>query len=122
MRSRATAPSRLNARGPGRPRGSGRRPDPAMAIRNSGQHYGLVAMVLHWLMALLLIVLIALGLYMVSLPDAGFDKRKITLILVHKELGVAALLLVALRLAWRVGNLLPALVADLPEWQKVTAR
>jgi hypothetical protein len=31
---------------------------------------------------------------MVQLPDIGFDARKVTLILVHKEIGVAALLLV----------------------------
>jgi cytochrome b561 len=91
-------------------------------IANTGQRYGLVAIVFHWLMALLLVALVVLGLYMASLPDVGFDTRKITLILVHKELGVAALMLVALRLAWRIGNVLPALVAGLPEWQKVTAR
>ena len=91
-------------------------------ITNSDQRYGLVAIVLHWLMALLLITLLVLGLYMVELPDAGYDTRKIELILYHKELGIAAALLVALRLAWRIGNVLPALVARLPEWQKVTAR
>jgi cytochrome b561 len=73
-------------------------------------------------MALLLVTLVVLGLYMVSLPDVGFNTRKIMLILYHKELGVAALLLVALRLVWRIGNVLPSLVARLPDWQKVTAR
>jgi cytochrome b561 len=91
-------------------------------LANTSQRYGAVAIVLHWLMALLLIALIVLGLYMVSLPDAGFDKKKITLILLHKEYGMLALVLVALRLAWRVGNVLPALVANLPDWQKVAAR
>jgi cytochrome b561 len=73
-------------------------------------------------MAIVLIPLVVLGLYMVSLPDAGFDTRKITLILYHKELGILALTLAVLRLAWRVGHVLPALVETLPEWQKVTAR
>jgi cytochrome b561 len=41
----------------------------------------------HWLLAALLMGLIALGLYMVGLPDAGFDTKKIKLILYHKELG-----------------------------------
>jgi len=91
-------------------------------IRNSGRRYGLVAIALHWLMALLLVALVVLGLYMVSLPDVGFDTRKIKLILVYKQLGVAALMLVALRLAWRIGNVLPALVASLPDWQKISAR
>ena len=77
---------------------------------------------LHWLMAIVLSLLIVVGLYMVSLPDVGFDTKKIGLILYHKQLGVAALVLALLRLAWRVGNALPRLVETLPDWQKVIAR
>ncbi len=95
---------------------------PSTRLRNTQQHYGAVAIGLHWLMAALLIALLALGLYMVSLPDVGFDTRKIALILFHKQLGLLALALAALRLAWRVGNALPSLVETLPDWQKVTAR
>ncbi len=91
-------------------------------LANTAERYGVVAIALHWLMAALLITLIGLGLYMVSLPDAGFDKIKVTLILFHKEYGMLALALAALRLAWRVGNILPALVERLPDWQKVAAR
>jgi cytochrome b561 len=89
---------------------------------NTTQRYGIVAILLHWIMAVLLIALIALGLYMVSLPDAGFDRKKITLILFHKEYGILALALGTMRLGWRVGNVLPALVEHLPDWQKVIAR
>jgi len=91
-------------------------------LQNSGERYGTVAMMLHWLMALLLSALVALGLYMTRLPDVGFDTWKIRLILYHKELGIVALMLVALRLVWRVGNALPRLVENLPDWQKVIAR
>ncbi len=91
-------------------------------LANTAERYGLVAIVLHWVMAALILTLVTLGLYMVSLPDAGFDKTKVTLIIFHKEYGILALALAALRLAWRVGNLLPALVEHLPDWQKVAAR
>ncbi len=91
-------------------------------FKNTQQGYGIVAIVLHWGMAALMIVLVAMGLYMVSLPDAGFDTRKITLILYHKELGVLALALAIARLCWRLGNVLPRLVDRLPDWQKVAAR
>jgi len=84
--------------------------------------YGATAIALHWLMAIVLIALLVLGLYMVSLPDVGFDTRKIFLILYHKQLGILALTLAVLRLAWRFGHALPALVETLPEWQKVIAR
>jgi len=79
-------------------------------------------MALHWLMALLLSALVAFGLYMTRLPDVGFDTWKIRLILYHKQLGIVALTLVALRLLWRLGNTLPHLVESLPDWQKVAAR
>jgi cytochrome b561 len=93
-----------------------------MSMFNTHERYGAVAIALHWVMALMLVVLIGMGLYMVGLPDAGFDKVKITLILYHKELGLAALLVATVRLAWRMSNQLPALVDTLPYWQKVTAR
>jgi cytochrome b561 len=84
--------------------------------------YDAIAIALHWLMAIVLIALVLLGLYMAGLPDVGFDTRKIFLILSHKQLGIVALTLAVLRLAWRVGHALPASVATLPEWQKVIAR
>jgi cytochrome b561 len=91
-------------------------------LQNSVRRYGAVAMTLHWLMALLLLGLVLLGLYMVGLPDAGFDKKKVMLVLYHKELGILALLLVVPRLLWRAINPLPRLVEALPDWQKVVAR
>jgi cytochrome b561 len=84
--------------------------------------YGAVAIAFHWLMAIVLVALLGSGLYMVSLPDVGFDTWKIVLILYHKELGIVALALALLRLAWRAGHALPALVDTLPDWQQVTAR
>jgi cytochrome b561 len=91
-------------------------------LGNTLERYGAVAIMLHWLMGIVLVALIVLGLYMVSLPDVGFDTKKIGLILYHKELGLVALALALLRLAWRVGNALPQLVDNLPDWQKVSAR
>jgi cytochrome b561 len=73
-------------------------------------------------MALLVIGLAALGLYMVTLPDVGFNTKKITLVLYHKEFGVLAILLFATRLSWRVTQILPRLVENMPDWQKIAAR
>jgi cytochrome b561 len=91
-------------------------------LQNSERRYGAVAIALHWLMALLLTALVALGLYMTHLPDVGFDIWKIKLILYHKQLGILALMLVTLRLLWRLSNVLPNLVETIPDWQKVLAR
>lgn len=92
-----------------------------MRLANTERHYGAAAIALHWLMAALLITLVVLGIYMVRLPDVGFDTKKIVLILIHKEVGTLALALVGARLAWRQLNPLPRLAETLPEWQKVAA-
>jgi Prokaryotic cytochrome b561 len=79
-------------------------------IENTEDRYGAIAILLHWSMALLVIGLAALGLYMVTLPDVGFNTKKVTLVLYHKEFGVLVLVLPATRLAWRVTHILPRLV------------
>src|SRR4051812_30039604 len=89
---------------------------------NSRLRYGMVAIALHWGMAVLIVALVLMGLYMVRLPDVGFDTEKITLILVHKALGMLALALALARLAWRLRGALPRLVDALPDWQQVSAR
>jgi cytochrome b561 len=91
------------------------------AIENTRERYGTVAVSFHWLVALLVVVLLALGLYMARLPDAGFDKKKIVLIIYHKEYGVLVLLLVLARIAWRWRGPLPYLETA-PDWQKLAAR
>ena len=92
------------------------------SIENTKGRYGAIAILLHWTMALLVIGLAALGLYMVTLPDVGFNTKKITLVIYHKELGLLALVLLVARLAWRLTQVLPDLVEHLPDWQKLAAR
>src|ERR1700730_8527769 len=92
------------------------------SIGNTEDHFGAVAILLHWSMAFLVIGLAALGLYMVTLPDIGFNTRKVMLVLYHKEFGLLVLVLLATRLAWRVTHILPRLVEHLPDWQKIAAR
>ncbi len=91
-------------------------------IANTEDRFGAVAILLHWSMAILIIGLAALGLYMVTLPDVGFDTKKIVLILYHKEIGLSVLVLLPVRLAWRLTQILPQLVAHLPAWQQIAAR
>jgi len=91
-------------------------------LENTEDRYGAIAILFHWSMALLVIGLAALGLYMVTLPDVGFNTQKIMLIIYHKELGVLAFVLLATRLTWRVTHILPQLVAHLPDWQQIAAR
>jgi len=88
-----------------------------MRIKNSENHYGLIAITLHWMMAILLIALLALGLYMVGLP-IGLEKLKFYGW--HKEYGILALILVIIRIVWRFANITPQL--SLPLLEKLAAR
>lgn len=98
------------------------RKDRTMAqVANTERRYGCIAIGLHWLMAVLITTLVVLGIYMVRLPDVGFDTTKITLILLHKEIGLVVLALAGVRLGWRQVNPLPMLIASVPEWQQVAA-
>ncbi len=79
-----------------------------MQIKNSHLRYGVVAITLHWVMAVLVIGMIILGLYMVTLP---ISLQKLKWYGRHKEFGVMILMLVTLRLGWRFGNIVPSLPA-----------
>lgn len=88
-----------------------------MQIKNSKDHFGIIAIILHWVMAILLIGLLALGLYMVNLP-ISFEKLK--LYGWHKEYGILAFVLVLIRIIWRFANTTPQL--SLPLLEKIAAR
>lgn len=88
-----------------------------MRITNTEDRYGVLAIFLHWLMAIILIGLLALGLYMVDIP-IGIEKLK--LYGWHKEYGLLALALVIVRLVWRLVTITPSL--QLPLWEIIAAR
>lgn len=88
-----------------------------MPIQNSEAHYGVMAIILHWVMAILLIGLLIFGLYMVGLP---ISLAKLKLYGWHKEYGILALMLVLLRVLWRLSNITPRL--DLSFLEKFAAR
>lgn len=89
-----------------------------MQFKNSENRYGNIAILLHWLMAILIIFLIILGLYMVRLP---ISLQKLKLFGWHKEYGLLALFLVCLRLGWRWLNVVPKLPDHIAWLQKLAA-
>lgn len=88
-----------------------------MRIKNSKDHFGVVAIFLHWLIALLIIGLLILGLYMVELP---ISLEKLKFYGWHKEYGLLVLGLAIIRLGWRLMNTTPEL--ELPLLEKLAAR
>lgn len=81
-------------------------------------HYTPMAKALHWLMALLLFGLLALGFYMQDLP---LSPQKLQLYSWHKWAGVTVFLLVIFRLAWRITHRPPALPDHMPKVMQFAA-
>ena len=84
-----------------------------------GQRYAGLLIALHWLIALGIVGLLALGLYMVGLPK-GLPV-KATLINLHKSVGLTVFLLVLLRIVARLVLHRPPL-PPMPPWQRAAAR
>jgi cytochrome b561 len=88
-----------------------------MQIKNSNDHYGMIAMILHWAMAILLIALLILGLRMTGLP---ISLEKLKFYGWHKEYGILALILFIIRIIWRFMDITPSL--SLPLMEIIAAR
>ena len=70
---------------------------------------------LHWLTAILVFGLLALGLWMVELP---FGLPKLQAYAWHKWIGLSVLVLTIARLAWRWHARPPALPATVTAWER----
>lgn len=80
-----------------------------------GQRYTGVARVLHWAIALLIIMNIALGLLHDELPHT------LPVIPLHKAIGITVLALTLLRIVWRLGHRVPPLPETMPAWERASA-
>ena len=76
--------------------------------------YGRPAIVLHWTLALLLTLTVALGWYMMSIEDAPGSEWYFDL---HKSIGIVIALLVAARVAWQLAHRPEPLPGGVPAWQ-----
>ncbi|HEX3404676.1 MAG TPA: cytochrome b/b6 domain-containing protein, partial [Acetobacteraceae bacterium] len=72
---------------------------------------------LHWLMAVCIFAMLFIGVGMVSTVMPKY----LTLVSIHKPLGIAILVLALIRLAVRLRYGAPSLPADLPEPMKLAA-
>jgi len=85
--------------------------------------YDRVAIILHWLMAILLIGMLLLGEDMMEIEkEIGEDHGEggIGLINLHVNIGIAILVLTVLRIVWRIANPPPALPDTVKPWEKKT--
>lgn len=81
--------------------------------------YTNLAVLLHWLIALLIISGFALGVTMVDIP--GITPTKLKYFSWHKWIGVTVLGLAGVRLLWRLTHAAPAYPDSMRGWEKAAA-
>ncbi len=86
-----------------------------MSLKNSAERWGPVSQAFHWLIVLLILCLAIVGLTMDELPKTPKYFWVYTL---HKSTGITVLVLVLLRLGWRLYAGTPAPVPGTPRWQE----
>jgi len=88
-----------------------------MKWRNTSENFGAMSKIFHWILAVLIIAMFALGFYMTSLfpPD-------LSLYSLHKSFGILVLILVVLRAIWSLSNVAPKLLSVKKSWEKLVAR
>ena len=80
--------------------------------------YGVVARILHWTIAILILCAVALGLTTASLNSGPTQDL---LFAIHKSVGLSILLFMCLRALWRATHPAPGLPAAMPAWQRWAA-
>jgi cytochrome b561 len=77
--------------------------------KNEANRYGRVSQLLHWLIAVCILFMLGLGLLLGTIPGTW----KASAIAIHESTGVMILLLVLLRVCWRLIALHPRLPDDI---------
>lgn len=85
--------------------------------------YALPRRVVHWAIAVCVVVLVPVGLWMVARGEANlWDQLTNTLYGIHKATGFSVLLLMALRIVFKLRSADPAWPADFPRARRIAAK
>ena len=80
--------------------------------------YGVIVRLFHVVLAFMIIGQLSVGIYMVGLPN----NMKAGIYADHKMYGFMVMVIVILRMSWRLMNTLPSLPETTLKWQQVAAR
>ncbi len=89
-----------------------------MSVKNTVYSYGSVAKLLHWLIALTIFFMLAVGFVMTDMKPSP-DMFK--LYNIHKSTGMILLALVCVRVAWKAVNIQPVLPPSIPKFERILA-
>jgi cytochrome b561 len=87
---------------------------------NTTDRFGLVAIILHWVIALTIFGLFGVGWYMIDLTY--YDELKYTMPSIHKSAGMLLILVFLISLLWKLINLTPKPVGDSSRFEIIASR
>ena len=90
-----------------------------MHLRNSLTEYGMISKVLHWLSAIILLIQIPLGFYLV---DIDFGEQRISIENIHVTLGLTIFYIIIIRLINNILNPTPKLDPSIFKGQRFLAK
>ena len=90
-----------------------------MHVTNTLTEYGIISKVLHWLSAIILLIQIPLGFYLV---DLDFGDQRITIEDIHVTLGLTVFYIIIIRLINNILNPTPKLAPGIFKGQKFLAK
>ena len=90
-----------------------------MQLKNSAERYGWVAIAIHWVVAVAVIGLFALGYWMVGLTyyDDWYKQAPD----IHRSVGILLLGLMLVRVVWRIANSGPKPLSSHKRWEVASA-
>ena len=86
-----------------------------MTWKNTTDRWGPVSQFLHWLIVLMILGMGTVGLVMTEMRNSP---DKIQIYVLHKSFGITVLVLITLRLLWRLYAGTPRSVPGTPHWQE----
>lgn len=89
-----------------------------MTLKGNADRYGIVAATLHWLSAVSILALLALGFLAANAPDRA---REATLLRLHVPLGLLVVAMTIARIVLWFFDARPGDVGGQPRWQALTA-
>jgi len=91
-----------------------------MTIKSTRTRYGTVAVMIHWISALMIITMLVTGFLAANTLDPGTRALLLTL---HAPVGIAVLVMTLARIGWwRFADKRPQPVAGSSRWQELSAR
>lgn len=87
--------------------------------RSGKDHYGLISIGFHWITALAMLGLVALGAWMVGLTyyDPWYNRS----LALHKAFGILVLVLAASKFGWRIADRSPGFGPEVRAWERAAA-